>query len=162
MHTKVDHSPDAVLEKDKESLSEKEIKVIALNKSCEMFSVYMQNNINTINNKTFDVLHTIYSNIYKLYKREFNNLVPAVPIEESVEEDRIVCLIDGVRVKMLKKYLQSTHGMSEEAYKRMWSLPDNYPMVAPRYSAQRRALAKQSGLGLIPKGKKDAKKVNVA
>lgn len=152
MNNKIDHSSDAVLCKD-EFLSDKEIKTIALDKSCQIFGVYLQKNIDVLNNRSFDALNTIYANIYKLYKREFNNLLPAVPIDQSVEEDRIVCLIDGVRVKMLKKYLQSTHGMSEEAYRRMWNLPDDYPMVAPKYSAQRRALAKLSGLGCLPKGK---------
>ena len=132
----------------KEDLSEQEIKLIALDKACTILSVCLQKSEDPLNSKMLDSLGTIYSKIYKLYKREFSTLTPAVPIENSIEEDRIICLIDGARVKMLKKYLQSTHGISDEEYKRMWNLPDDYPMVAPKYSAQRRELAKKSGLGL--------------
>ena len=37
--------------------------------------------------------------------------------------------------------------MRPEAYRAKWGLKPDYPMVAPNYSAQRQALAKQFGLG---------------
>ena len=72
---------------------------------------------------------------------------PAVPISKSVHEDYIVCLEDGKRLKMLKRYLRSRYDLSPEEYRRKWSLPPDYPMVAPAYAARRSDFAKQIGLG---------------
>jgi predicted transcriptional regulator len=74
-------------------------------------------------------------------------LVPAVPVRKSVQPEFLVCLEDGKRVKMLKRYLQSRHGMTPADYRRRWGLAADYPMVAPAYAARRSALAKQLGLG---------------
>ncbi|MET0295050.1 MAG: MucR family transcriptional regulator [Phenylobacterium sp.] len=72
---------------------------------------------------------------------------PAVPINKSVQHDVIVCLEDGKRLKMLKRYLRSRYDMSPEEYRRRWGLPPDYPMVAPAYAARRSDFAKQIGLG---------------
>ena len=72
---------------------------------------------------------------------------PAVPISRSVQHDYIVCLEDGKRLKMLKRYLRSHYDMSPEEYRRKWGLPPEYPMVAPAYAARRSDFAKQIGLG---------------
>jgi predicted transcriptional regulator len=37
--------------------------------------------------------------------------------------------------------------MTPEQYRDKWSLPADYPMVAPSYAAARSRLAKQMGLG---------------
>jgi predicted transcriptional regulator len=39
--------------------------------------------------------------------------------------------------------------MSPEDYRRKWSLPPDYPMVAPNYAARRSELAKGMGLGSV-------------
>lgn len=75
------------------------------------------------------------------------DLTPAVPIKKSVNADFIVCLEDGKKLKMLKRYLRSQYGMTPEEYRARWGLPADYPMVAPNYAAQRSRLAKQIGLG---------------
>jgi predicted transcriptional regulator len=72
---------------------------------------------------------------------------PAVPVSRSVQDDYIVCLEDGKRLKMLKRYLRSKYQMSPEEYRRKWGLPAEYPMVAPAYAARRSDFAKQIGLG---------------
>jgi len=72
---------------------------------------------------------------------------PAVPVGRSVQHDYIVCLEDGKRLKMLKRYLRSRYGLSPEDYRRRWGLPADYPMVAPAYAARRSDFAKQIGLG---------------
>ena len=72
---------------------------------------------------------------------------PAVPIKKSVFPDYIVCLEDGKKLKMLKRHLQTSYGMSPDAYRTKWGLPRDYPMVAPNYAATRSGLAKQIGLG---------------
>jgi predicted transcriptional regulator len=72
---------------------------------------------------------------------------PAVPIGKSVQHDYIVCLEDGKRLKMLKRYLRSRYNMSPDDYRRRWGLAPDYPMVAPAYAARRSDFAKQIGLG---------------
>jgi predicted transcriptional regulator len=72
---------------------------------------------------------------------------PAVPVEESVQPDFIICLEDGVRCKILKRYLRSRFGMNPEQYRRRWNLPDSYPMVAPSVSQARSQAAKKMQLG---------------
>ena len=72
---------------------------------------------------------------------------PAVPIARSIQNDYIVCLEDGRRLKMLKRYLRSRYDLSPEEYRRKWGLPPDYPMVAPAYAERRSAFAKQIGLG---------------
>ncbi|MFI4976243.1 MAG: MucR family transcriptional regulator [Caulobacterales bacterium] len=72
---------------------------------------------------------------------------PAVPIARSIQHDHIVCLEDGKRLKMLKRYLRSRYDLSPEDYRRKWGLPADYPMVAPAYAARRSEFAKQIGLG---------------
>jgi len=74
-------------------------------------------------------------------------LRPAVPIKRSINPDYIVCLEDGKKFKSLKRHLRSQYGMTPEQYREKWSLPADYPMVAPNYAAARSRLAKQMGLG---------------
>jgi predicted transcriptional regulator len=40
--------------------------------------------------------------------------------------------------------------MTPNEYRKRWGLPDDYPMVAPAYAAQRSELAKSIGLGRRP------------
>lgn len=82
--------------------------------------------------------------------------VPAVPIDESVNPDYIVCLEDGKKLKMLKRHLKTAYGMNPTQYKERWSLPSDYPMVAPNYAKKRAEIAKGIGLGLKPRKKKAA------
>jgi predicted transcriptional regulator len=74
-------------------------------------------------------------------------LKPAVPISKSINDDYIVCLEDGKKLKMLKRYLRSTYSMSPDDYRRKWGLPADYPMVAPNYAQRRSEFAKRIGLG---------------
>ncbi len=75
---------------------------------------------------------------------------PAVAIRNSVKPDYIVCLEDGKKLKMLKRYLRTNYDMSPEDYRARWGLPADYPMVAPNYAETRRDLAKKIGLGRKP------------
>ncbi len=72
---------------------------------------------------------------------------PAVPISKSITPDHIICLEDGRKLKMLKRYLRSRYGLSPDEYRARWSLPADYPMVAPNYAKRRSAFAKEIGLG---------------
>ena len=72
---------------------------------------------------------------------------PAISVRKSITPDYIVCLEDGKKLKMLKRYLRTRYGMSPEEYRTKWGLPADYPMVAPAYAKARSALAKEMGLG---------------
>ena len=74
-------------------------------------------------------------------------LQPAVPIKKSVMPDYIVCLEDGRTFKSLKRHLRAKYNLSPEQYRAKWSLPPDYPMVAPNYAKARSDLAKAIGLG---------------
>ena len=75
---------------------------------------------------------------------------PAVSIRQSIKPDHLVCLEDGKKLKMLKRYLMTNYQMTPDDYRRKWNLPADYPMVAPNYAEQRRDLAKKIGLGRKP------------
>jgi len=76
-----------------------------------------------------------------------DELNPAVSIKKSVTPDHIICLADGKKFKSLKRHLRTSYNLTPEEYRDKWSLPYDYPMVAPNYAAQRSEMAKKIGLG---------------
>ncbi|MDB5393689.1 MAG: Transcriptional regulator, MucR family [Rhodospirillales bacterium] len=68
---------------------------------------------------------------------------PAVPVEESIAHDYLICLNDGRKLRALKRYLRRKYSLSPEQYRMKWGLPDDYPMVAPAYSELRSKIAKE-------------------
>jgi len=74
-------------------------------------------------------------------------LKPAVPVKKSIAPDYLICLEDGKKLKMLKRHLKTSYGLTPNQYRDKWGLPSDYPMVAPNYAASRSALAKDIGLG---------------
>ncbi len=86
---------------------------------------------------------------------------PAVSIRKSITPDFLVCLDDGKKFKSLRRHL-ATLGMTPDQYRAKWSLPSDYPMVAPNYAAQRSEMAKKSGLGRLRKQPAPAKKASAA
>jgi predicted transcriptional regulator len=81
---------------------------------------------------------------------------PSVPIKKSITPEFLICLEDGKKLKMLKRYLRSRYGLSPDQYRSKWGLPADYPMVASNYAAQRSEFAKKIGLGRSapPKGRR--------
>lgn len=98
-----------------------------------------------------DIIRTVHGALQSLGQAEApvaeERAKPAVPISRSVQHDFIVCLEDGKKLKMLKRYLRSRYDMSPDDYRRRWGLPADYPMVAPAYAARRSDFAKKIGLG---------------
>ena len=72
---------------------------------------------------------------------------PAVSIKRSVTDTHLICLEDGKKLKMLKRYLRTRYDMSPDEYRARWGLPADYPMVAPEYARRRSDFAKKIGLG---------------
>lgn len=72
---------------------------------------------------------------------------PAVSVRASIKPDHFVCLEDGNKLKMLKRYLRTNYDMTSEEYRKKWNLPSDYLMVAPSYAAIRAEIANNIGLG---------------
>lgn len=96
-------------------------------------------------------VHGALSNLGKSEPAAETKQEPAVSVRASVKPDYIVCLEDGKKLKMLKRHLMTHYQMTPADYRSKWSLPADYPMVAPNYAEQRRTLAKSIGLGRKPK-----------
>jgi len=82
---------------------------------------------------------------------------PAVSVRKSLTPDFLVCLDDGKKFKSLRRHL-GTLGMTPDQYRAKWSLPSDYPMVAPNYAAVRSEMAKRIGLGQMRKNAAAAKR----
>jgi predicted transcriptional regulator len=96
------------------------------------------------------LIQNVYSALSGLSSRPVApevKLEPAVSVRSSIKPDYIVCLEDGKKLKMLKRHLMTHYQMTPDDYRAKWSLPADYPMVAPNYAEQRRTLAKKIGLG---------------
>jgi predicted transcriptional regulator len=122
------------------------------------------------NSVAIDDISTLISNVFNALAGLGQAIVPvevlpepAVSIRSSVKPDHIVCLEDGKKLKMLKRHLMTHYNLTPEQYRARWSLPADYPMVAPNYAEKRRELAKKIGLGRKPGARRGRKpKVVVA
>jgi predicted transcriptional regulator len=72
---------------------------------------------------------------------------PAVPVRRSIQEDYLVCLVCGKRHKILRRHLAVMHQLTPEAYRELFGLNSDYPMVAPSYARYRSEAARRVGLG---------------
>lgn len=115
----------------------------------QIVSSFVSNNTLAINEipELIRTVHATLSDLETGAVQANQNLTPVVPIKKSVTPDYLICLEDGKKLKMLKRYLRSQYGMTPEDYRNRWGLPADYPMVAPNYASQRSRLAKQIGLG---------------
>nr|WP_321362133.1 MucR family transcriptional regulator [uncultured Hyphomonas sp.] len=97
-----------------------------------------------------DLIRSVHDAISSISDGESGNaeeLSPAVPISKSITPDFLICLEDGRKLKMLRRYLRSRYSMTPEEYRERWNLPADYPMVAPNYAKLRSKHAKNIGLG---------------
>src|ERR1700748_3001111 len=94
------------------------------------------------------LIESVHKMILQLadHQPETPSLKPAVAIRKSVAPDYIICLEDGKKLKMLKRYLRTRYNLSPEDYRARWGLPADYPLVAPNYAARRSEFAKSIGL----------------
>jgi predicted transcriptional regulator len=87
--------------------------------------------------------------------KETTGAKPAVPVDESIQDDYIVCLECGKRFRTLKAHLRRAHQMTPAVYTERFNLdPKKYSLVSRNYSEQRRQLAKEKGLGEFRRTKK--------
>ena len=69
---------------------------------------------------------------------------------QTVFGDHLICMEDGLSMKMLKRHLLTVHGMTPEEYRAKWGLPEIIRWWRSEYAKLRSSLALQSGLGLKP------------
>ncbi len=129
-----------------------------LNCTTQIVAAYVSNHqvlleeLQSVFGKVYQILADANRNPGSLKNR--SPLVPAVPIEESITDEYIVCLEDGKKLQMLKRHLNTVYGMSLEQYKERWGLPTDYPVVSPSYARRRSQIAKNTGLGMNGRRKK--------
>jgi predicted transcriptional regulator len=124
-----------------------------LSAACKIVAAYVRNN-----HITPGELLTIIKNVHNMLGglstgapvETTSQQKPAIAVRKSVTPDYIICLEDGKRLKMLKRYLRTRYRMSPEEYRVKWGLPADYPLVAPNYAARRSEFAKKIGLGRRP------------
>lgn len=124
-----------------------------LRMTADVAAAYLQKNAVSTGDVS-EVIRTVYSALIGLEGGGAGPAAtagkPAISIKKSVTPEYIVCLEDGKRLKMLKRHLRTAFGMTPEQYRQKWGLPPDYPMVAPKYAAQRSDFAKKIGLGRKP------------
>jgi predicted transcriptional regulator len=120
-----------------------------LRMTADVVAAYVSNNA-LPTQQLAEIIGAVYSSLRSLEGRpdaKQDPLKPAVPIRKSITPEYLICLEDGKKLKMLKRHLRSTYGMTPDDYRVKWGLSADYPMVAPNYAAQRSAFAKKIGLG---------------
>tara|TARA_R110002110_G_scaffold414147_2_gene643315 strand:- start:37984 stop:38400 length:417 start_codon:yes stop_codon:yes gene_type:complete len=130
---------------DPENLSRDEL----LRMTTQVVSAYVGNNP-IQETQISDVIQSVYGSLEGLGSNAASvqtKQKPAVPVKRSITPDHIICLEDGKKLKMLKRYLRTAYNLTPEEYRAKWGLAADYPMVAPNYAKQRSAFAKQIGLG---------------
>lgn len=118
--------------------------------TAEIVSAYVANN--TLSVAELPVLtravHEALSTLGAAPRESEPPTLKATPaqIRKSIMPDALISFEDGKPYKTLKRHL-SAFGLSIAQYRAKWGLPDDYPTVAPSYSAARSAMAKALGLG---------------
>ncbi len=132
-------------EKTQEKVSREDV----LRMTTEVVAAYVGNNVLPAS-QISEVIGAVHKSLNALHgggKIQAEPASPAVSIRRSVKPDFIVCLEDGKKLKMLKRYLRTTYNITPDEYRAKWGLPSDYPMVAPNSAKQRSELAKKMGLG---------------
>jgi predicted transcriptional regulator len=120
-----------------------------LRMTADVVAAYVSNNA-LPTQQLAEIIAAVYSSLRSLdghADAKQDPVKPAVPIRKSITPEYLICLEDGKKLKMLKRHLRSTYGMTPDDYRVKWGLSADYPMVAPNYAAQRSAFAKKIGLG---------------
>ena len=130
-----------------------------LRMTAQMVSAYVGNNMVPAG-QIPEVIKNVYGTLNVIgtgaAKSKTATQKPVVSIKKSVTPDYIICLEDGKKLKMLKRHLRS-YKLTPDEYRAKWSLPSDYPMVAPNYAKQRSAFAKKIGLGRSATGRRSRK-----
>jgi predicted transcriptional regulator len=121
-----------------------------LDKTTEIISAFLSRN-SVDSSQIAELIRQVHGTLKSLtdapHEEEVGKQKPAVAPKKSVFHDYIICLEDGKKLKMLKRYLQTRFNMTPDDYRAKWGLSSDYPMVAPGYAERRSAVAREIGLG---------------
>ena len=120
-----------------------------LRMTADVVTAYVGNNTVTPSDLA-EVIRTVHASLRQAQAGDDATAAPpkpAVPVKKSITPDYLICLEDGRELKMLKRHLRTTYGMTPDEYRAKWGLDPDYPMVAPNYARRRSEFAKQIGLG---------------
>ena len=88
--------------------------------AADIASAYVS--FNTVSSSELpDLLRTIHSSLDSISHNgspPSEEARPAVPVRRSIHDDYLVCLEDGKKLKMLKRYPRTRYNMSPETYRR--------------------------------------------
>lgn len=72
---------------------------------------------------------------------------PKVAIEKSFGDDFVICLLDGRKMRVMKKHLRARYNMSEEQYRTHFGLSEDHPIAAPDFIREKSLMAKSRNFG---------------
>jgi predicted transcriptional regulator len=116
--------------------------------TAEIVAAYVKNNSVNVSDLP-DIITTVGASLRGVTDGEpaSEKPIPAVSVRRSVNRDHIVCLVCGQEQKMIKRHLRTAHDLSPDAYRKLFDLKPDYPLVAPNYAETRSKIAKRIGLG---------------
>jgi predicted transcriptional regulator len=116
--------------------------------TAEIVAAYVKNNPVNVPDLS-DIIMTIGTSLRSVTEGRLSSVkpIPAVSVRLSIKKDQIVCLVCGQEKKMIKRHLQMAHDLSPNAYRELFDLKPDYPLVAPSYAVTRSTIAKRIGLG---------------
>ncbi|MGV1989975.1 MucR family transcriptional regulator [Agrobacterium sp. 22-221-1] len=85
--------------------------------------------------------------LVELNERDRGKVAPFMDPQEAIQDDGIVCLIDGKKRKFLARYVRQVHGLEWNEYRDLFDLPHDYPQTSGDLIAQRRSAAIDRGFG---------------
>jgi len=127
-------------------MSSDDPKLTALKRSAEIVSAFVSRNQVPLTD-----LPRFIAEIHGALTQPEDNPAPVAPrltpaqIRKSIKPEGLVSFEDGKPYKVLRKHLTGL-GLTAEAYRAKWGLPENYPMTAPAVSAARAAYARAEGV----------------
>ncbi len=77
------------------------------------------------------------------YDRLINDNVAPVSVKDSRHPEYIICLEDGTKHKVLRRYLASKFGMTPNEYINKWKLPPDYRLTSLNYEKRRKEMTQQ-------------------
>jgi len=119
----------------------------------ELVAAFVSNN-SVSRNDLPGLIHSTYGALAALgasatdqVEEEKEEFPPAVSVRRSLESpNHIISMIDGKPYKSLRRHL-GARDLTPAQYRARYNLPDDYPIVAPAYSEQRREIARNMALG---------------
>ena len=116
--------------------------------TAEIVAAYVKNNPVNVSDLP-DIITTVGASLRGITDGDpaSEKPIPAVSVRRSVKKDHIVCLVCGQEQKMIKRHLGTAHNLSPDAFRELFDLKPDYPLVAPSYAETRSRIAKKIGLG---------------